>query len=54
MQLGDRYREFGQLVAESLKDAVTFARTFLNFKAFPYQEEFLHDDSQLIAACCGR
>jgi phage FluMu gp28-like protein len=54
MQLDELYEEFGQLFAESLKDAVRFARTFLNFKPFPYQEEFLRDDSQLIAACCGR
>jgi phage FluMu gp28-like protein len=54
MQIGDIYQEFAQVVAESLKDSVTFARTFLNFKTFPYQEEFLRDDSPLIAACCGR
>jgi phage FluMu gp28-like protein len=41
-------------VAESLRDSVTFARNFLNFEAFPYQEEFLRDESPLIAACCGR
>jgi phage FluMu gp28-like protein len=41
-------------VAESLRDPVTFARNFLNFEAFPYQEEFLRDESPLIAACCGR
>ncbi|MGA2973209.1 MAG: terminase family protein [Candidatus Bathyarchaeia archaeon] len=41
-------------MAESLRDPVTFARNFLNFEAFPYQEEFLRDESPLIAACCGR
>jgi hypothetical protein len=41
-------------VAESLRDPITFARNFLNFEAFPYQEEFLRDESPLIAACCGR
>ena len=41
-------------MAESLRDSVTFARNFLNFEAFPYQEEFLRDESPLIAACCGR
>jgi phage FluMu gp28-like protein len=41
-------------VAESLRDPVTFARNFLNFEPFPYQEEFLRDESPLIAACCGR
>jgi phage FluMu gp28-like protein len=41
-------------VAESLVDPVTFARNFLKFEPFPYQEEFLRDESQLIAACCGR
>jgi phage FluMu gp28-like protein len=41
-------------VAESLRDPVTFARNFLNFEPFPYQEKFLRDQSKLIAACCGR
>jgi phage FluMu gp28-like protein len=41
-------------VAESLRDPVNFARNFLNFEPFPYQEEFLRDESHLIAACCGR
>jgi len=35
-------------------DSVEFARRFLAFQPFPYQEEFLGDDSSLIAACCGR
>jgi len=35
-------------------DSVEFARRFLAFQPFPYQEEFLGDDSPLIAACCGR
>jgi phage FluMu gp28-like protein len=35
-------------------DSVEFARRFLAFQPFPYQEEFLDDDSSLIAACCGR
>jgi phage FluMu gp28-like protein len=41
-------------VAESLGDPVAFARNFLNFEPFPYQEEFLRDESPLIVACCGR
>jgi phage FluMu gp28-like protein len=35
-------------------DPIEFARRFLDFQPFPYQEEFLSDDSSLIAACCGR
>ncbi len=41
-------------MAESLRDPVIFARNFLNFEPFPYQEEFLRNESHLIAACCGR
>ena len=41
-------------MAESIRDPVIFARNFLNFNAFPYQEEFLRDESPRIAACCGR
>jgi len=42
------------LFARTLKYPVSFARTFLDFQPYPYQEEFLRDKSPLIAACCGR
>jgi phage FluMu gp28-like protein len=48
------FREYAQLYAESLTDEVQFARRFLGFQPFQYQEEFLRDRSKLIAACCGR
>lgn len=50
-ELVSRYEE---RLKKALKDPVDFARTFLNFQPFPYQETFLRDQSPLIAACCGR
>jgi hypothetical protein len=38
----------------ALKDEVQFAKKILSFHPYPYQEEFLRDQSPRIAACCGR
>lgn len=54
MQDSRLIKEYSQLFAESLADPVAFAAEFLNFDAFPYQKEFLRDQSPLIVACCGR
>jgi hypothetical protein len=45
-------KEYTELFVKALRDSVDFASKFLYFKPFPYQEEFLRDDSSLIAACC--
>ena len=47
-------KRYEELLKKSVQDPVEFARTFLDFQPYPYQEEFLRDDSPLIAACCGR
>lgn len=47
-------RKLDELLETAKDDEVYFARSFLNFKAFPYQEEFLRDRGRKIAACCGR
>ena len=54
MQDTELVRKYTKLFINSLGDPVAFARTFLDFDSFPYQEEFLRDESSLIAACCGR
>jgi len=46
--------QFESLLHKSRIDPVFFARTFLNFNPYPYQIGFLRDQSNLIAACCGR
>jgi len=50
----DLVNKYASLFLESLNDPVAFAETFLGFKPYPYQEEFLRDSSPLIVACCGR
>jgi phage FluMu gp28-like protein len=47
-------KDYEELLAETVRDPVEFTRTFLDFRPYPYQEEFLRDKSPLIAACCGR
>src|SRR5208337_879698 len=54
MEDSERLKRYAELYARTLKDPVSFARTFLDFQPYPYQEEFLRDHSPLIAACCGR
>lgn len=46
--------QFAELLRKSRVDPVFFAKIFLNFQPFSYQEDFLRDQSNLIAACCGR
>ena len=50
----DLLKRYAQLYTKSLRDPVQFARTILHFQPYPYQEEFLRDNSALIVACCGR
>jgi phage FluMu gp28-like protein len=52
--LEDAVREFTELYLRALTDEVDFARQILDFKPYPYQQEFLRDRSPLIVACCGR
>jgi phage FluMu gp28-like protein len=47
-------REYAELYNEAIGDEVEFAKKILNFQPYHYQEEFLRDRSNLIAACCGR
>jgi phage FluMu gp28-like protein len=47
-------KQYKELLTKTIPDPVQFARTFLHFQPYPYQEEFLRDKSPLIAACCGR
>lgn len=54
MEDNELVKKYVALFAKTIKDPVGFARTFLHFQPYPYQEQFLHDDSPLIAACCGR
>lgn len=54
MENSELVKKYAGLFAKTLKNPADFARTFLDFKPYPYQEEFLGDDSPLIAACCGR
>lgn len=50
-QLAEKY---AKLFLDSRNDPVKFATYFLDFHPFPYQEDFLRDQSPRIAACCGR
>src|SRR5208282_1715435 len=43
-----------QLLKKSRDDPVFFARVFLKFQPYPYQIDFLRDNSPRIIACCGR
>ncbi len=54
MENSELIKKYVALFAKTLKDPVGFARTFLDFQPYPYQEQFLRDDSLLVAACCGR
>jgi phage FluMu gp28-like protein len=54
MEDSERLKRYAKLYAKALRDPVEFARTFLHFQPYPYQEKFLRDNSTLIAACCGR
>jgi phage FluMu gp28-like protein len=54
MEDSERLKRYAQLYHKALRDPVEFARTFLHFQPYPYQEKFLRDNSTLIAACCGR
>lgn len=45
---------YANLYNEALDDEVQFAKKILNFNPYLYQEGFLRDRSNLIAACCGR
>ncbi len=47
-------KQYEELLTKTLTDSAEFARTFLDFQPYPYQEGFLRDDSPLIVACCGR
>jgi phage FluMu gp28-like protein len=54
MQDSELVTRYAEHFVESLPDAVTFAKDYLGFQPFNYQEEFLRDQSPLSAACCGR
>jgi phage FluMu gp28-like protein len=54
MQDSELVNQYTEHFLESLPDAITFAKDYLGFKPFNYQEEFLRDQSPLSAACCGR
>jgi phage FluMu gp28-like protein len=54
MQDSEIVKRYAEHFVESLPDAVTFAKDYLGFQPFNYQEEFLRDQSPLSAACCGR
>jgi phage FluMu gp28-like protein len=54
MQNSEIVKRYAERFLESLPDAVTFAKDYLGFRPFKYQEEFLRDQSPLNAACCGR
>jgi phage FluMu gp28-like protein len=54
MQDSEIVKRYAEQFLESLPDAVTFAKDYLDFEPFKYQEEFLRDQSPLSAACCGR
>jgi phage FluMu gp28-like protein len=54
MQENQLVKEYADRFLKSLEDPVVFARDFLDFQPFTYQNEFLRDQSPLIAACCGR
>jgi phage FluMu gp28-like protein len=54
MQDSELVNQYTEHFLESLPDAVTFAKDYLGFQPFNYQEEFLRDQSPLSAACCGR
>jgi phage FluMu gp28-like protein len=54
MQDSELVNQYAEHFLESLPDAVTFAKEYLGFLPFKYQEEFLRDQSPLSAACCGR
>jgi phage FluMu gp28-like protein len=54
MQDSELLKRYAQLYIKTLRDPVEFAKTFLNFQPYPYQEKFLRDNSTLIVACCGR
>ncbi len=47
-------KQLAKLLRKSRSDPVFFARTFLNFQPYPYQKDFLRDNSRRIVACCGR
>ena len=47
-------KQFARLLRKSRSDPVFFARTFLDFDPYPYQKDFLRDNSRRIVACCGR
>ncbi len=54
MENSELAKKYAALFAKTLRDPVGFAKSFLNFHPYPYQEQFLCDDSPLVAACCGR
>ncbi|MGO9645042.1 MAG: terminase large subunit domain-containing protein [Candidatus Bathyarchaeia archaeon] len=47
-------KQFAKLLRKSRDDPVLFARTFLNFEPYPFQKDFLRNNSRRIVACCGR
>jgi hypothetical protein len=53
MQDSEIVKRYAEHFVESLPDAVTFAKDYLGFQPFGYQEEFLRDQSPLSAGCCG-
>ena len=54
MENSELVNKYVALFAKTLRNPVDFARTFLDFQPYPYQQQFLGDNSPLIAACCGR
>ena len=54
MESSELVDKYVALFAKTLRNPVDFARTFLDFQPYPYQQQFLGDNSPLIAACCGR
>ncbi len=54
MENSELAKKYAAAFAKTFRDPVGFAKTFLHFQPYPYQEQFLCDDSPLVAACCGR
>ena len=47
-------KAYVELFLKCLTDPVIFSKTFLKFQPYPYQTDFLNDNSPRIVACCGR
>ena len=54
MRKNELVRKYAKKVHECLSDPVAFSKTFLNFTSYPYQMDFMRDQSPRIVACCGR